>query len=76
MGDLLQKIVAGLIIFGAGQLVAGIRSYMSVMSKLKELELRITMVERQDDKIINKLDDLMESVQEVKLELSNKQNRL
>lgn len=62
-------------IFIIGQFIAGIRSYMTIMSKLRELELRVNMVERQDDKIISKLDDLMDSVQEVKLELSNKQNR-
>ncbi len=64
-----------LAIFIIAQLVAGIRSYMTIMSKLRELELRVNMVERQDDKIISKLDDLMDSVNEVKLELSNKQNR-
>lgn len=49
--------------------------YTKIMVKLKELELRVRMVEKQDDSIMRKLDDMAESINDIKLVLENKQDR-
>jgi hypothetical protein len=52
-----------------------IKIHQDVQIKLKELDIRLTAVERQDDEIYAKLDKLMDGIQEIKVELQNKQNR-
>lgn len=69
----------GLILFISGQAIAllgtGFTIYTRIMVKLKELELRVKMVEKQDDSIMRKLDDMAESINDIKLVLENKQDR-
>lgn len=49
--------------------------HQDVQIKLKELEIRLTAVEKQDDEIYSKLDRMMDAIQEIKLELKDKQNK-
>jgi hypothetical protein len=49
--------------------------YVKMTTKLRELEIRVGAVERQDNVIIAKLDAIMEDVTEIKVEMVNKQNR-
>jgi hypothetical protein len=50
--------------------------YIHFASKIKEFEIRLKIVEQQDDKILKKLDDVLEVVNDVRVELNNKQNRI
>lgn len=80
-----------LIIFLVGQAIvvttALIRIYTMMMLKLKELDLRVASVEKQDDELkhkldsfkegmYEKLDDLWKKINELTLEIQNKQNRI
>ena len=70
---------ASLIVFLIGQaltiLVGLISIYVKVSLKLKELEVRVSMVEKQDDIIAKKLDNILETINKLAIELQNKQNR-
>jgi uncharacterized protein YoxC len=70
---------ASLIVFLIGQaltiLVGLISIYVKVSLKLKELEVRVSMVEKQDDIIAKKLDNILETINRLAIELQNKQNR-
>ena len=70
---------ASLIVFLVGQaltIVIGLISiYVKVSLKLKELEVRVAMVEKQDDIIAKKLDNILETINRLAIELQNKQNR-
>lgn len=70
---------ASLIVFLIGQaltIVIGLISiYVKVSLKLKELEVRVNMVEKQDDIIAKKLDHILKTINELAIEMQNKQNR-
>ena len=55
--------------------VFGIQFYTRVNVQLKELDLRLKIVEKQDDTIMQKLDTVLEEIGDLKIELQNKQNR-
>ena len=52
----------------------GIGAYLKIMTRLKEFEIRIAHVEKQDESIIKKLDRIDESLTEIKVKLEGKQN--
>ena len=66
-------------IFLAGQALAiiiGLISiYVKVSLKLKELEVRVQMVEKQEDVIAKKLDNIQNSLNKLFVALENKQDR-
>lgn len=66
-------------IFLAGQALAiiiGLISiYVKVSLKLKELEVRVNMVEKQEDAIAKKLDNIQNSLNKLFVALENKQDR-
>ena len=66
-------------IFLAGQALAiiiGLISiYVKVSLKLKELEVRVNMVEKQDDIIAKKLDNIQQTLNSLAIALQNKQDR-
>lgn len=70
---------ASLIIFLVGQaltIVIGLISiYVKVSLKLKELEVRVAMVEKQDDIIAKKLDKIIEGINKMAVDMQNKQDR-
>ena len=68
-----------IIIFLVGQAVAilvGLISiYVKVTLKLKELEIRVHVVEKQDDQISRKLDVIAQQLNNLTVQLQNKQDR-
>ena len=66
-------------IFLVGQAVAiiiGLISiYVKVSLKLKELEVRVNMVEKQEDNIAKKLDNIQSTLNALAIALQNKQDR-
>lgn len=49
--------------------------YVKVSLKLKELEIRVNMVEKQDDLIAKKLDTIQHTLNALSIALQNKQDR-
>lgn len=68
-----------IVIFLAGQaiaIIAGLISiYVKVSLKLKELEVRVNMVEKQDDIIAKKLDHILNTINTLAIAIQNKQDR-
>jgi uncharacterized protein YoxC len=66
-------------IFMAGQaimIIIGLISiYVKVSLKLKELEVRVSMVEKQDDIIAKKLDNILHTINKLAIAMQNKQDR-
>lgn len=67
------------IVFLVGQAIAviiGLISiYVKVSLKLKELEVRVHVVEKQDDQISRKLDTIAQQLNNLSIQLQNKQDR-
>jgi uncharacterized protein YoxC len=70
---------ANIAVFMAGQaimIIIGLISiYVKVSLKLKELEVRVSMVEKQDDIIAKKLDNILHTINKLAIALQNKQDR-
>jgi hypothetical protein len=49
--------------------------YVKVSLKLKELEVRVNMVEKQEDNIAKKLDNIQTTLNSLAIALQNKQDR-
>lgn len=49
--------------------------YTKVMSSLRALEVRVNMVEKNENDIFEKLDALLESSHRIEIQLTNKQDR-
>lgn len=49
--------------------------YVKISLKLKELEIRVSMVEKQDDKLSKKLDHILDQINKLAIALQNKQDR-
>ena len=49
--------------------------YVKITLKLKELEIRVSMVEKQDDQIYKKLDHILDQINKLSIALQNKQDR-
>jgi hypothetical protein len=63
-------------------LCAGVISYGRLMAKIKELEMKIVnledkvkVIDKQDDKIMDKLDLVLSKVNSIEVQLQNKQDR-
>lgn len=52
-----------------------IKNHINVSLKLKELDMRLRVVERQDDTIVKKLDQIADQLFDLKLELQNKKDK-
>lgn len=66
-------------IFLVGQAVAILTGligiYVKVSLKLKELEIRVAVVEKQDDQISRKLDTIASQLTSLLVQVQNKQDR-
>jgi hypothetical protein len=49
--------------------------YIKVSLKLKELDIRVNMVERQEDKVVQKLDSIIDTITTLLVKLEQKQDR-
>jgi len=71
--------MSDLAIFLVGQaitiLIGLIGIYVKVSLKLKELEIRVNVVEKQDDLISKKLDRIATQISDLCIQLQNKQDR-
>jgi len=67
------------VLFIAGQAIVIIGGligiYVKVSLKLKELEIRVNVVEKQDDQISKKLDNIFNQLTQLTIQLQNKQDR-
>jgi chaperonin cofactor prefoldin len=48
---------------------------VKVSLKLKELEVRVSMVEKNEDSIAKKLDNIIETINRLAISMQNKQDR-
>jgi hypothetical protein len=56
-------------------LIGLVSIYVKVSLKLKELEIRVSVVERKDDQISQKLDKITEQLNGLSIQMSTKQDR-
>ena len=49
--------------------------YVKISLKLKELEIRVNMVEKQGDTLSKKLDHILDQINKLAIALQNKQDR-
>jgi uncharacterized protein YoxC len=49
--------------------------YVKISLKLKELEIRVSMVEKQDDTLSKKLDHISDQINKLAIAMQNKQDR-
>ena len=49
--------------------------YVKISLKLKELEIRVSLVEKQDDELGKKLDHISDQINKLSIAMQNKQDR-
>lgn len=66
-----------LFVIGQAVIVGGVlfSIYVKVATKMKELEIRLRAVEKQDDTILKKLDHITDKLNEISIELTTKQDK-
>lgn len=70
-----DSVVVTIVIQSIAFAIGLFKIYSDVQMRLRELDLRMQAVEKQDDELFNKFDRIMDAIQEIKLELKDKQNR-
>ena len=63
------------IVYIIGLLTSFAISYGRITAWKREIDIRLTMVEKQDDKIIDKLDKIADQIADIKEDLSYKQDK-
>lgn len=67
------------VVFLVGQAIAIIAGlitiYVKITLKLKELEIRVEMIEKEDDYMMQKLDKIEKAINNLAIELQNKKDR-
>lgn len=67
------------VVFLVGQAIAIIAGlitiYTKITLKLKELEIRVEMIEKEDDYMMQKLDKIEKAINNLAIELQNKKDR-
>ena len=67
------------VVFLVGQAVAIliglITVYTKITLKIKELEIRVEMIEKEDDYMMQKLDKIEKAINNLAIELQNKKDR-
>ena len=64
-----------MIVWAVGSVASVLGIYMRMEMKLKELDLRVKSLEKTDQQMNDKLDRIMELVNEIRLELKDKADR-
>jgi hypothetical protein len=64
-----------IIVWAVGSVASVLGIYMRMEMKLKELDIRVKSLETTDQKMNDKLDRIMELVNEIRLELKDKADR-
>ncbi len=73
-----MKMETWMITVGVQTLTFGVglfKIYTDLQVKLKELDVRLSSVEKQDDEIYSKLDKMMEKLTAIEIALQNKADR-
>lgn len=67
------------ILFLAAQTVlfitACVTIYVRVMTRLKELEIRVNIIENNEEELFKKMDEILAAIHRVELNMVNKQDR-
>lgn len=67
------------VVFLVGQaiaiLIGLITIYTKITLKIKELEIRVEMIEKEDDYMMQKLDKIEKAINNLAIELQNKKDR-
>lgn len=67
------------VVFLVGQAIAIIAGlitiYVKITLKLKELEIRVEVIEKEDDYMMQKLDKIERAINNLAIELQNKKDR-
>ena len=64
-----------MIVWAVGSVASVVGIYMRMEMKLKELDIRVKSLEKTDQQMNDKLDRIMELVNEIRLELKDKADR-
>ena len=64
-----------MIVWAVGSVASVLGIYMRMEMKLKELDIRVKSLETTDQKMNDKLDRIMELVNEIRLDLKDKADR-
>jgi hypothetical protein len=64
-----------MIVWAVGSVASVLGIYMRMEMKLKELDIRVKSLETTDQKMNDKLDRIMEQLNEIRLELKDKADR-
>lgn len=64
-----------MVVWAVGSVASVLGIYMRMEMKLKELDIRVKSLETTDQKMNDKLDRIMELVNEIRLELKDKADR-
>lgn len=68
-----------IVVFLVGQaiaiLIGLITIYTKITLKIKELEIRVEMIEKEDDYMMQKLDKIEKAINNLAIELQNKKDR-
>lgn len=64
-----------MMVWAVGSIASVIGIYMRMEMKLKELDIRVKSLEKTDQQMNDKLDRIMELVNEIRLELKDKADR-
>lgn len=64
-----------MIVWAVGSIASVIGIYMRMEMKLKELDIRVKSLEKTDQQMNDKLDRIMELMNEIRLELKDKADR-
>lgn len=71
----MENYIVTIIIQSVAFAVGLFKIYTDMQIKMKELDVRLSAVEKQDDEIYSKLDRIMEKVNSIEVKLEQKQNR-
>lgn len=71
----MTDIVLFLVAQAIALLVGLITIYSKITLKLKELEIRVSMIEKEDDYINEKLDKIEKAINNLAIQLQNKKDR-
>ena len=64
-----------MVVWAVGSVASVLGIYMRMEMKLKELDIRVKSLETTDQKMNDKLDRIMELMNEIRLELKDKADR-
>lgn len=68
-------VLVGMVSEGIFLLVLIVSNHVKTMGRLRELEVKVRQMEKQDERVIEKLDEIKDDISEIKVSMQNKQDR-